>query len=249
MQAFPRAALMAAFVALGLPVSGSVTKDHSAMAQSSAKPVTTSSGLQYIDSKAGTGASPRANQTAVVHYTGWLYVNGAKGKKFDSLGRPQRAVRVPGRRGPGDQRLGRGRGVDEGRRQAHADRAAAARLRRARSGRRHSAERDTDVRCGAARPEVKKAGASKARAGADSNRCSRRALRALRGPHAGAAVLARLAGPAARARRHRQLARARRRLVHRGDEHADLPLPVTRPLARTRPGKLTLPLLMSTGKL
>ena len=84
MQAFPRAALMAAFVAFGLPVSGSVTKDHSAMAQSSAKPVTTSSGLQYIDSKVGTGASPRANQTTVVHYTGWLYIDGKKGKKFDS---------------------------------------------------------------------------------------------------------------------------------------------------------------------
>ncbi len=54
------------------------------MAQSSAKPVTTSSGLQYIDNKAGTGASPRANQTAVVHYTGWLYVDGKKGQKFDS---------------------------------------------------------------------------------------------------------------------------------------------------------------------
>jgi FKBP-type peptidyl-prolyl cis-trans isomerase FkpA len=54
------------------------------MAQSSAKPVTTSSGLQYIDGKVGTGASPRANQKAVVHYTGWLYVDGAKGKKFDS---------------------------------------------------------------------------------------------------------------------------------------------------------------------
>src|SRR6185295_13025897 len=67
-----------------LPVLGSPIMDRSAMAQSAAKPVTTSSGLQYIDSKVGTGASPRANQTAVVHYTGWLYVNGAKGKKFDS---------------------------------------------------------------------------------------------------------------------------------------------------------------------
>jgi peptidylprolyl isomerase len=75
---------MAAFVALGLAVFGSITKDHSAMAQSAAKPVTTSSGLQYIDGKAGAGASPRANQTAVVHYTGWLYVDGKKGKKFDS---------------------------------------------------------------------------------------------------------------------------------------------------------------------
>jgi peptidylprolyl isomerase len=84
MQAFSRTALMAAFVALGLAVFGSVTKDHSAMAQSAAKPVTTSSGLQYIDGKAGAGASPRANQTAVVHYTGWLYVDGKKGKKFDS---------------------------------------------------------------------------------------------------------------------------------------------------------------------
>jgi peptidylprolyl isomerase len=76
--------LLTAFFALGLPVLGSPIMDRPAMAQSAAKPVTMSSGLQYIDSKAGTGASPRANQTAVVHYTGWLYVNGAKGKKFDS---------------------------------------------------------------------------------------------------------------------------------------------------------------------
>ena len=48
------------------------------------KPVTTSTGLQIIDTKAGTGASPRSGQTVVVHYTGWLYENGAKGKKFDS---------------------------------------------------------------------------------------------------------------------------------------------------------------------
>jgi peptidylprolyl isomerase len=84
MQSASRAVLMAALAVLALPVLGSATKDHSAMAQSSAKPVTTSSGLQYIDSKAGTGASPRANQTAVVHYTGWLYVDGKKGQKFDS---------------------------------------------------------------------------------------------------------------------------------------------------------------------
>ena len=42
--------------------------------------VTTSSGLQYVDETVGTGATPRAGQTAVVHYTGWL----ADGKKFDS---------------------------------------------------------------------------------------------------------------------------------------------------------------------
>jgi len=55
-----------------------------ATGQTAAKPVTTATGLQIVDTKVGTGASPRQNQTAVVHYTGWLYENGAKGKKFDS---------------------------------------------------------------------------------------------------------------------------------------------------------------------
>ncbi|MDB5600571.1 MAG: peptidylprolyl isomerase [Xanthobacteraceae bacterium] len=62
---------------------GSATGINMAKAQS-AKPVTTSTGLQTIDTVVGTGASPRPNQTAVVHYTGWLYANGQKGKKFDS---------------------------------------------------------------------------------------------------------------------------------------------------------------------
>src|SRR6478609_5450663 len=48
------------------------------------KTMTTPSGLQIIDTKAGTGASPKPGQTCVMHYTGWLYENGAKGKKFDS---------------------------------------------------------------------------------------------------------------------------------------------------------------------
>jgi peptidylprolyl isomerase len=79
-----RVAMVAAFVVLGLPMLGSISEYNSAMSQSAAKPVTTSSGLQIIDTKVGTGASPRPNQTAVVHYTGWLYDNGTKGKKFDS---------------------------------------------------------------------------------------------------------------------------------------------------------------------
>jgi len=49
-----------------------------------AQPTTTPSGLQIIDTKVGTGASPRTGQTCVMHYTGWLYANGQKGKKFDS---------------------------------------------------------------------------------------------------------------------------------------------------------------------
>jgi peptidylprolyl isomerase len=53
--------------------------------------VTSATGLKYIDTKVGTGAAPKPGQTCVMHYTGWLYENGAKGKKFDSSldrGRP-----------------------------------------------------------------------------------------------------------------------------------------------------------------
>jgi peptidylprolyl isomerase len=42
------------------------------------------SGLQYEDAKVGTGAQPKTGQTCVMHYTGWLWENGAKGAKFDS---------------------------------------------------------------------------------------------------------------------------------------------------------------------
>lgn len=72
-----RRILIAAFA---LTLSGAVMSD-SASAQA---PVTTPSGLKMIDAKPGTGASPKQGQTAVVHYTGWLYDNGNKGKKFNS---------------------------------------------------------------------------------------------------------------------------------------------------------------------
>ena len=42
------------------------------------------SGLKIIDVKRGSGAVAKAGQSVTVHYTGWLYVNGARGKKFDS---------------------------------------------------------------------------------------------------------------------------------------------------------------------
>ena len=57
-------------------------KSNNANAQG--KRVTTASGLQIEDTKVGTGATPQRGQTCVMHYTGWLYENGAKGKKFDS---------------------------------------------------------------------------------------------------------------------------------------------------------------------
>ncbi len=55
-----------------------------AAAQVSGAKVTTSSGLQITDTVVGTGATPKTGQTCVMHYTGWLYENGQKGKKFDS---------------------------------------------------------------------------------------------------------------------------------------------------------------------
>jgi peptidylprolyl isomerase len=55
-----------------------------ATAQPARKPMTTASGLQIIDTTVGTGASPKKGQICVMHYTGWLYENGAKGAKFDS---------------------------------------------------------------------------------------------------------------------------------------------------------------------
>jgi len=52
--------------------------------QAAGTAITTPSGLQIIDTLAGTGAMPKPGQICVMHYTGWLYQDGAKGKKFDS---------------------------------------------------------------------------------------------------------------------------------------------------------------------
>lgn len=54
------------------------------MAQVAGKTMTTPSGLKITDSKIGTGATPKPGQTCIMHYTGWLYEGGAKGRKFDS---------------------------------------------------------------------------------------------------------------------------------------------------------------------
>lgn len=48
------------------------------------KMVTTASGLQYTDTVEGTGVAPKARQTCIMHYTGWLWDGQAKGAKFDS---------------------------------------------------------------------------------------------------------------------------------------------------------------------
>lgn len=45
---------------------------------------TTESGLQYEDTAPGNGAAAKAGDTCAMHYTGWLWLDGAKGQKFDS---------------------------------------------------------------------------------------------------------------------------------------------------------------------
>jgi peptidylprolyl isomerase len=80
MRLLPRAgALLALVLTLGFAAFASP-----AIAQTAGKFMTTASGLQIKDIEVGTGETPKHGQTAVVHYTGWLYVNGMKGKKFDS---------------------------------------------------------------------------------------------------------------------------------------------------------------------
>ncbi len=72
---------MFATASIGLLVAVAPT---AVSAQDIGKTMTTTSGLQITDSKIGDGASPKTGQTCVMHYTGWLYENGVKGKKFDS---------------------------------------------------------------------------------------------------------------------------------------------------------------------
>ncbi len=56
------------------------TPQGSAPPPVSKKPTVTSSGLGIIDISVGSGATPKAGQTVVVDYTGWL----SDGTKFDS---------------------------------------------------------------------------------------------------------------------------------------------------------------------
>jgi len=40
--------------------------------------------LQTNDLKVGTGESAQQGDTVLIHYTGWLYENGSRGKQFDT---------------------------------------------------------------------------------------------------------------------------------------------------------------------
>jgi len=80
--------LLAAAAAVALILPAAHAQDHAAPNDSEKKSenkmTKTSSGLQYQDTVVGTGATPRQGQIVVVHYTGWLWEGGTKGKKFDS---------------------------------------------------------------------------------------------------------------------------------------------------------------------
>src|SRR5262245_9111961 len=70
---------------LAVPGQAAQDKDKDKDKEKDKKTLTkTESGLQYRDIKEGEGETPAVGQNCVVHYTGWLWENGAKGKKFDS---------------------------------------------------------------------------------------------------------------------------------------------------------------------
>ena len=75
---------MLAAIAITVVVVPLASVPTMAAAQTTGKAMTTPSGLQIIDATIGSGASPKPGQICVMHYTGWLYEDGKKGKKFDS---------------------------------------------------------------------------------------------------------------------------------------------------------------------
>jgi peptidylprolyl isomerase len=91
MRSRPRVLSLAFAASLTLAGCAGTTDTTGTVSPVPAMATTTPSGLQYADTQPGTGRSPRRGQTATVHYTGWLYEGGAKGRKFDSSvdkGRP-----------------------------------------------------------------------------------------------------------------------------------------------------------------
>jgi peptidylprolyl isomerase len=75
---------LAVAITVGAIATSLTVAPSGALAQTAGKTMTTDSGLQIIDTVVGTGVSPKPGQICVMHYTGWLYEDGKKGKKFDS---------------------------------------------------------------------------------------------------------------------------------------------------------------------
>ncbi len=85
MRSFSRATRALATV-LPIMMAGliAISAPNPAFAQTAGAPVTTQSGLKIIDNTVGKGASPKTGQICTMHYTGWLYENGNRTRKFDS---------------------------------------------------------------------------------------------------------------------------------------------------------------------
>ncbi len=77
----PRILFAFAIAAAAVGCTGASDTGTAQMATNASTPA---AGVQITDTKEGTGISPKPGQRCIVHYTGWLYENGAKGKKFDS---------------------------------------------------------------------------------------------------------------------------------------------------------------------
>jgi len=89
MRAYSRASgalVVALATSLSVSLSGLVATAafSTANAQTAGAPVTTQSGLKIIDNTVGKGVSPKTGQICTMHYTGWLYENGNRTRKFDS---------------------------------------------------------------------------------------------------------------------------------------------------------------------
>jgi len=68
--------LVAVMVLAGLvPVAGALTQPQQQVLPG---------GTRYTDTKVGSGALAEPGRAVAVHYTGWLYIDGMKGRKFDS---------------------------------------------------------------------------------------------------------------------------------------------------------------------
>jgi FKBP-type peptidyl-prolyl cis-trans isomerase len=70
------AAVALALIAAAAPTPGA--------AQAANQVIEMPDGLKYTDTKLGDGAVAAAGDKVSVHYTGWLFKDGAKGAKFDS---------------------------------------------------------------------------------------------------------------------------------------------------------------------
>src|SRR5581483_5218071 len=74
----------AALALLSFTAVPPATAQQAAQQGTSEKMTELPSGLKYTDEKVGTGAEAKRGDKVTVHYTGWLYNNGEKGRKFDS---------------------------------------------------------------------------------------------------------------------------------------------------------------------